>query len=258
MFHIPGKEIFYSSYKINIEFSDGIKKLQGSGTGFVLEIAPGVAWIVTNRHVIDLDYRKPTPKYKDFKLSNFTITGRDSNDIEYSYRLHEDAEKYFHEDYENDVAIVRAHVYLVDGQRFHWHFGLSHLATKEIYKTILPLDWVCYSGFPPTHDKLANRPIIRSGHIASDPHFDYSWDSKNKGQCVAYEGFSYEGSSGSPVFAPARGLTNLPNSRNGYLVGINAGHISEQSGHSGISYFYKSTVILEIIEKNNLIKKLNN
>src|SRR5699024_3366260 len=105
--------------------------------------------------------------------------------------------------------------------------------------------------------KLANRPIIRSGHIASDPEFNYSWDMNNRGQCVAYEGFSYEGSSGSPIFAPPRGLQNLPNSRLGYLIGINAEHIPEQFGHSAISYFYKSTVILDIIEKNNLITKLN-
>jgi len=259
MFHLPIKEFFYSSYRIHTEFSDETKTLKGAGTGFVLEIAPGVAWIITNRHVIDIDYRRKDAKYKNFKLSQFIITGRDPNDQEYSFYLHEDAEIFYHEDYENDVAIIRAHVYLVPGQRIHWHFTLSHLATKEIYQTILPFDWICYSGFPPTHDKLANRPIVRSGHIASDPRFDYSWDSDNRGQCVAYEGFSYEGSSGSPIFVPPRGIQGLPDTRHGYLIGINAGHIPVEHGvHSGISYFYKSTVILEIIEKNNLKEKLNN
>ncbi len=96
------------------------------------------------------------------------------------------------------------------------------------------------------------RPIMRTGTIASDPKFDYSWDKSSHGNCIAYEGFSSEGASGSPIFAPPRGMTGIPNSRHGYLIGINAGHIPEQYGHSGISYFYKSTVILEIIEKYKL------
>lgn len=257
MFHETSKEFFYSAYKVNVEHSDGSKILNGTATGFILEIAPGVAWIITNRHVVDLDYKKPTSKFKDFKMSKLIITGRKQDDTEYSFQLHEDAEMYFHEDYENDIAVIRAHVYLVEGQTFHWHFGLSHLADENIYKQINPFDLVCYSGFPQTHDKLANRPILRSGHIASDPQYDYSWDNNYQGKCVAYEGFSSEGASGSPVFAPPRGLTNIPNSRHGFLIGVNAGHIPDQNGHSGISFFYKSTLIYDIINLNGLMEKLN-
>lgn len=32
------------------------------------------------------------------------------------------------------------------------------------------------------------------------------------------------------------------------LIGINAGHFSDQTGHSGISYLYKSSTILELID----------
>ncbi|MFV5691555.1 S1 family peptidase [Flavobacterium sp. LT1R49] len=257
MFNEPSKDFLYSAYKIYAEHSDGIKTISGIATGFILEISPGVAWIITNRHVIDLDYKKPTAKFKDFELSKFIITGRKQDDTEYSFKLHENAEIYFHDDCENDIAVIRAHMYLVDGQQLHWHFGLEHLADENIYKEINVFDLVCYSGFPKTHDKLANRPILRSGNIASDPLYDYSWDSENQGQCVAYEGFSSEGASGSPVFAPPRGLRNIPNSRHGYLIGVNAGHIPEGNGHSGISFFYKSTVIHEIIKRHNLFDKKN-
>jgi hypothetical protein len=153
---------------------------------------------------------------------------------------------------ENDVVLIEGRIYLDNGQGFHWHFGIEQLATPETFKTIDPFDLVCYSGFPGQHDKLANRPIIRSGHIASDPQYDYSWDKNYRGQCVAYEGFSFEGSSGSPIIAPRRGMKSIPNSRHEYLIGVNAGHIKDSDGHKGISYFYKSTVILEIIEKYNL------
>lgn len=257
MFHEPPKQFLYSAYKIDVEHFDGIKTLNGSATGFVLEIAKEVAWIVTNRHVIDLDYRKSTNKYKDFKLSKFLITGRKADDTEYSFLLHENTEFYFHPEMENDIVLIRANVYLKENQSFHWHFGMEHLADENIYKHIEPFDLICYSGFPKTHDKFNNRPILRSGNIASDPNHSYSWDTSYQGQCVAYEGFSSEGASGSPVFAPPRGMSNIPNSRHGYLIGVNAGHIPDEHGHSGISYFYKSTVIKEIIENYKLIEKTN-
>ncbi|MEJ8841499.1 trypsin-like peptidase domain-containing protein [Lacibacter sp. H375] len=252
MFHEPSIHFLYSSYKIQVEHTDGYKVKTGTATAFLLEIGKNFPWIITNRHVVDLDYNQPTAQYKDFKLSKFQITGRKPDDSEYTYQLYEKADIYYHDDYENDVAIIKAHVDLVEGQSFHWHFGMEHLADEEIFKQIQPFDLICYSGFPDSHDKLANRPILRSGHIASDPKFHYSWNKKFQGQCVAYEGFSSPGASGSPVFAPPRGLRNIPNSRHGYLIGVNAGHIPENYGHSGISYFYKSTVIKEIIEKHRL------
>ncbi len=135
---------------------------------------------------------------------------------------------------------------------FHYHFTLEHLATIEIYKQIQPYDLICFTGFPQTHDKLMGRPILRKGTISSDPSYNYSWDTNEHGDCIAYEGFSSEGASGSPIFAPPRGMSGIPNSRHGYLIGVNAGHIPENFGHSGISYFYKSTVIEEIIEQNKL------
>ncbi len=116
MFHEPVNEFLYSAYRINTEFTDQSKKLNFIATGFILEIAPGVAWIITNRHVVDIDYKKTTTKQKDFKLSSFIITGRKEDDTEYSFKLHEDAEFYFHEEYENDVVLIRARVYLVENQ----------------------------------------------------------------------------------------------------------------------------------------------
>jgi hypothetical protein len=124
---------------------------------------------------------------------------------------------------------------------------------EEFYSTVQAFDLICFSGFPDQHDKLGNRPILRSGRIASDPRFNYSWDKSNHGSCVAYEGFSFAGSSGSPVYAPARGALGLQNSRDALVVGINAGHVpSYPNGHSGISYFYKSTVVLEIMSQHGL------
>lgn len=261
MFHEPPEVFLYTSYSINTQFahSDGTM-IAGSATGFILEVAPKDPWIVTNRHVIDIDYRQPTPKYKDFRLSHLSITGRRPDDSVYTLNLHPDAKFYFHSDSENDVVLIEPRIWLnaPEGmsKSLHWHYGMAHLADNKVFsESIRPFDLICYTGFPDQHDKLGNRPIVRSGHIASDPNFDYSWDQLPHGRCVAYEGFSSSGASGSPIFAPPRGMHGIPNSRHGYLIGVNAGHVPTQpQGHSGISYFYKSTVILDIIEQNELNK----
>ncbi|WP_411358652.1 trypsin-like peptidase domain-containing protein [Pseudidiomarina salilacus] len=255
MFHEPPKQFLYSAYKLEVEFQDDCGTIKtGTATAFILEVAESTPWIVTNRHVIDLNYKQDSAKYKNFKLVKLSMTGRRADDSVYTLNLHPNARVFTHDDEENDVALIEARIYLYGNSGFHWHFGMEHLATEEILKSVEPFDLVCYAGFPQQHDKLGKRPIIRSGHIASDPQYDYSWDGKPRGQCVAYEGFSSAGSSGSPVFAPPRGMQNISNSRNGYLIGVNAGHIPDIQGHSGISYFYKSTAILEIIKKFALME----
>ena len=94
------------------------------------------------------------------------------------------------------------------------------------------------------------------GTIASDPRFDYSHiPGGPHASRIAYEGFSTGGASGSPVFATQRGFTvggNLTAADGFYrevkVIGINAGHFPDQIGHSGISYLYKSSAIIELID----------
>lgn len=263
MFHEPPTNFLYSAYRINAQHADDIGNTCGGvATGFILETAPLVGWLVTNRHVVDSAYRPSEEKCKKCTLKQLSVTGRRSDDSTYTFVLHPDARILYHSDLENDVALVETRFYQEgfsnEEFKLHWHFGLEHLAGPEKFVGDLqPFDLVCYTGFPDQRDKLGDRPIIRSGHIASDPKFNYSWDNEYRGQCVAYEGFSMGGSSGSPVFAPPRGLQGIPNSRHGYLVGVNAGHVKHSkgfaSGHSGVSFFYKSTVILEILEQHGLL-----
>lgn len=259
MFHEPPAHFLYSAYRLDVEHRDSIGTSKtGSATAFVLATQPGTPWLVTNRHVIDLRYRETSAKYDDFSLTALSITGRRSDDSSYTFKLHPDARLLFHSDAKNDVVMIEPRICFdgfEEGERsLHWHFGLEHLATQDTFaKSVRAFDLVCYAGFPDQYDRLGNRPILRSGYIASDPNFDYSWDRQQHGQCVAYEGFSFSGSSGSPVYAPPRGALNIPDSRNGFLVGVNAGHVpTYPNGHSGISYFYKSTVLLDIIRVHNL------
>ncbi len=134
------------------------------------------------------------------------------------------------------------------------------LASRDkIHEELSVCDFVAFPGYPPWYDKLNNLPILRTGSIASDPRYAYSWTGDDEGDCVAYEAFSYGGSSGSPVFAVQKGFKvgnglSGGNYRELMLVGINAGHLDTlgpQKHHSGISYFYKSAIILELLETYN-------
>lgn len=256
MFHEPPTNFLYSAYLVETEHTgpDGTVK-RGSATAFVLDVGGTSPYIVTNRHVLDLDYNnQPDAKYKNYELTNLVLTGRRADDSLYSFRIHPKAAEFVHEDTQNDVALIEGHIYTDGPDSLHWHFGMWHLADEAVFSTLKPFDVVCCTGFPAQHDKLGIRPLLRSGHIASDPAYDYSWDGAvPRGKCVAYEGFSFPGASGGPIFAPPRGSAGIADSRHGYLVGVNAGHVpSYPSGHSGISYFYKSTVILEIVSAHSL------
>jgi hypothetical protein len=130
-------------------------------------------------------------------------------------------------------------------------------ASAEDFQTKLSVcDFVAFPGFPPWYDKRDQRAILRTGTIASDPRYNYSRSEAEDGACLAYEAFSYGGSSGSPVFAiqkgpkPGAGIS-FPGFREEMMIGINAGHLNldvDKKQHSGISYLYKSFAIADVID----------
>lgn len=77
-------------------------------------------------------------------------------------------------------------------------------------------------------------------------------------------GLSFEGSSGSPVIFLEKGMPGYTVDNREYIapriIGVMSGHITFGkeppksdllTPHSGLSYFTKSTTILEILSKNN-------
>jgi hypothetical protein len=84
MFYEPSRHFLYSAYKLIVEHSDSVgTKKAGEATAFVVGVGNCFPWIVTNRHVIDLDYKQPSPKYKDFTLSKLLSLGRRADDSTY-------------------------------------------------------------------------------------------------------------------------------------------------------------------------------
>lgn len=119
---------------------------------------------------------------------------------------------------------------------------------------------VAFPGYPEWYDKNGDRPVLRTGTIVSDPRSDFRMkpgppERGDGNSQIAFEAFSYSGNSGSPVFVMQRGMRDGEGIiHNGIyhpflLVGINAGHVNSDSGnHSGLSYMYKSTAILDFLD----------
>ena len=261
MYHELDNRHLYSAYQLTCFFVNGTgKDITCTGTGFFVRTKHHKQVLVTNRHVVDLEYADA--KYAGFKLRQLRVTGKadDSSsglpELDRECIVHECTLKYSTVP-QNDIAcLTDLSVIISDGSSMDIDYWIPQklLATKTDFETKFSVcDFVAFPGFPEWYDKRQHRPILRTGTISSDPRYDYAESQDYMGECIAYEAFSYGGSSGSPVFAvqkgpkPGAGIS-FPGFRELKLIGINAGHLSAGKGtHSGISYMYKASAILSII-----------
>lgn len=245
--------------------SDGeIRKVPG--TGFAVTHDEDI-YLITNRHVAELSYTRP--QYTDNTLLYIEFEGYediDESNLPNKYTVAQIVngdEFVYHSNENNDIACLknpRFKVKASESINIAAAIPFEMLAAKDrLDKKLTVCDTVAYPGFPEWFDKKNRTPIFRMGTIASDPRFGYSPNTTAPdADIIAYEGFSSNGASGSPVFAIQKGFKignglKAPDDfyREVMVVGINAGHYSGTEGHSGISYFYKSSAILEVIEKCN-------
>ena len=261
MFHGLDNRFLYSAYQLVCTFINGTgDKITCAGTGFWVKDQNSQLILVTNRHVLDIAFADS--QYAGFTLRQLRVSGKAADpssglpDIDQEWVADHSLIKYSNVP-QNDIACLPAPAVINSPTsiKIDYWIPLNLLATKKDFESQIGIcDFVAFPGFPEWHDKMQHRPILRTGAISSDPRYDYSWSSKYEGECVAYEAFSYGGSSGSPVFAvqkgpkPGAGIF-FPGFRDLKLVGINAGHLpAAKNTHSGISYMYKASAILDIVE----------
>lgn len=258
MYIAPPTNFIYCSYKVTVTFADDLGNTPTCrGTGFFLAAGDSTVF-VTNRHVFDPTYKKKN-FHESMRLVENRILGKSHQGQTYELIVDPSQSIFFPDNYEDDVAcIVNPQCQSTkENTVVFYHFGVETLADEYLFSEGLhPGDRIFYAGFPDPYDKLAQRPILRSGTIASDPRYPYSNTGADEGARIVYEGFSSGGASGSPIWAAARGFAGAPGAREGTILGVNAGHIDQKFGaHSGISFFYKSTVILDVLRKHGLIDK---
>lgn len=260
MYHGLSNQFLYSAYMITATFVDEIGNVKaGTGTCFFVKNKNDTLCLVTNRHVLDISYKNGDELLKKYSLKKINISGKrgrvGDNFPEADLLFSVAPNVKFSDNPHNDIACITKIIPLSQDISINYFIPYSFFACEPDFQQKLEVcDFLAFPGFPEWHDKREKRPILRAGTISSDPRFNYSYGDTVEGDCVAYEAFSFSGSSGSPVFAlqkgpkPGPGI-DFPGFRDLLLIGINAGHLKTVDKlHSGISYFYKSTAILEVID----------
>jgi hypothetical protein len=255
VFHSLDRRFLYVAHKVEVLFLDnGVEKVF-PGTCFFVSGPDASMWLVTNRHLLDAGYSKAERGHFELvevRVSGFLPTTFDP----YSFSILNPVPA-FPENRLEDVAAIK--VFKLDKATCALpltpqQVPFQMLATDSDFSDLMLADVLLFPGFPEWQDRLEGRPILRRGALASDPLKNYLGPRMTTGgRALAYEAFSFGGSSGSPVFLPPFGVTLDGNSGGNFrpakLLGINGGHfpIAGTGAHSGMSYFFRSTVLSEII-----------
>lgn len=165
-----------------------------------------------------------------------------------------------------DVCILRTVSFVGEVGRFRSGRILSaeHLADAAfLVNHVALMDLASFIGFPGTStscwwDEVWNLGVSRTVNIASLPGISFSNKSVRTSDVVLVSGLSFSGSSGSVIILHEKGIkAGAGLTGSGHvppkIIGIMSGHWWEPRSepemfrHSGLSYFTRSTAILELL-----------
>ncbi|WP_131806747.1 hypothetical protein [Mycobacteroides abscessus] len=276
-------------------FEDTGHEKSGSATGFILQYPSGDKYgLVTNRHVVDIPWRWPERKGMNLKSLNVLMWHSDVLRLSFDMPV---SPIHFHPDDSTlDVCVIpfsfegkqkvtiagfgTPENFEFDEKTETMSMALKHalswqslVEAEKLWPTLRPGEITAFPAYPVWHDKKQNRPVLRTGIIASDPQTDYRLNSNEPtvtdgNRQVLFDAFSTEGSSGAPVFVAQRGMqpmnlaVNLPSQPKtpagfkldfpdyhpSFFIGINVGHYNEENrDHAGLSRMQKLSAILDIV-----------
>lgn len=300
-----GAHQLYSACRVDTTHhfrSDGSHCVDLHGSGFLVEFPENDSRLalVTNRHIADAVFYDEDLN-KGSKLTSVKVQWWQSKVLRLEHTI-TDPRPLYHSDPLIDVAVIpiasTAHTRIeiagelygdldkfVDensAEKFVFEHAISWvnlLECESLWPQLEAGEFVVFPGYPIWHDHLEDRPVMRSGLIASDPQTDYrsgggERNKKDSSHQVLFDAYSTSGNSGSPVYVAQRGLppTDLPftfaegnpglrlqlgfhNYRRAFLIGINASHYNEtgvlrRNEHAGLSRMHKLSVIMEILRDN--------
>ena len=252
MYHPLPREWLLATNKIEVGFHSATDTKSVHGSGFWVRKESGEVVFVTNRHVVDIEYydRKYFGHgYRLTAIKILTFKGADRFG-----HLIVKAELAWPRDQRVDIAILR-NPKVIAGKGSVTPASVDVIGDKDFLKNELNWgDLVSFTSFQPWRDSKSERPILRTGTVSSDPLYRYESDSIPRRDVLLLEALSFAGSSGSPVFANARGIKVAPplsggSFRPAKIIGIITGHIqaknaSQMAFHSGLSYCHRSDLLL--------------
>lgn len=266
MYHPLPREWLLSTNRLTVEFTgtDGSTKA-GHGSGFWINVGHEKV-LVTNRHVVDLPFQNKKYIGFGYMISAVTIRTFDRNGA--SRNL---SPKMFnilvHKDDAVDIALMTVRM----DPTWSSILAASMEIVAETDFITNRLEWgaqISFSSFQPWRDTVSDVAILRTGVIASDPKRYFHSDQINMKYIMLLEAFSFSGSSGSPVFANAKGIAvgdGLTGGgfREAKIVGVMSGHIRNETDtdigfktHTGLSYCHRSDLLLGMLRRSEPTRSL--
>ena len=250
MYHPLPREWLLATVKVQVGFSSGAEKQFRKGSGFLVSVEDEIL-LVTNRHVIDLEYSDQNFRGKGYELSTIVMSTFEGSE---RYVTHiGEADVSWHSDSRVDIAFLKNMKAI--GVRGRLTFVPTEIIGDENYleKDLGWGDQVSFSSFQAWTSTESEYPIVRTGIVSSDPVSGYVFEGTRVRDIFLLEAFSFKGSSGSPVFANAKGIKVGPTFTGGgfrpaKLIGVMVGRMEIGGGlHPGLSYCHRSDLLLRMI-----------
>lgn len=271
MYHSLPRDWLLATNKIEAVFRNHNGRKPTYGSGFWIDSKQDL-FFATNRHVIDIEYKDEKYQGHDYRLSSLNILTLDENRSRPGRQEVAQAIISIHENPRIDIALLQVLPVRTPDHVKVKPVGLGLIADSHFLQN--DLEWgaqVSFSSFQPWRDTRTERPILRTGILASDPAHPFVLDQGKikRDRVHLIEAFSFGGSSGSPVFANARGIqTGVGISggdfRPAKIVGVMAGHLlNNDSGaggpaqiHTGLSYCHCSDLLLSMVRGSEPLRRL--
>ncbi len=263
MYHPIPREWLLATNKIEVIFKNCHNEKSFHGSGFWIQKDEKL-FFATNRHVIDIDYNNNKyigqgDEFYSVKILLFKPANQTGGYFDVTR-----ATLFIPDNYSIDIALLRLQSINNPNNIKVLPADVSIIADKDFLTT--ELEWgaqVSFSSFQPWGDTQTDSPILRTGILASDPAYPFNSTMIGKIDIHLLEAFSFNGSSGSPVFANAQGIPagkglTGGNFRPARIIGIMTGHLlNEQSEagtpdktHTGLSYCHRSDLLLSMINED--------
>lgn len=259
MYHPLPRSWLLATNKIEVKFRNAHDDKTSHGSGFWIRNGDDLVF-ATNRHVVDIEYNDSKYVGHDYVLSSVQILTFDANGRPGRQRVVH-AVIFTHDDPQIDIALLRVSAVINSDHIAVEPANVDIIADSLFLET--ELEWgaqVSFSSFQPWRDTQTERPIVRVGILASDPAHPFVSTKIGRTQIHLLEAFSFAGSSGSPVFANAKGIKLGQGLQGGgfrpaKIVGIMTGHLPNEDSatgapymtHTGLSFCHRSDVLLAMV-----------
>ena len=123
-------------------------------------------------------------------------------------------------------------------------------ATETDFATFLPGEVLHIPGYPSDYADRLQFPIVRTGHLASDPRRGFSPVFPQGDELLAIDGFITPGASGSPVVlggCETRRFVGVARSFVPKISDMKAQKTKDEMDHRGMSLFVRSCAVLEVL-----------